>query len=45
MINISSDSSEAILMILNPSKADSCWEGEMFKGNEPSEDEGNGRWI
>ncbi|KAL9285851.1 hypothetical protein AtEden1_Chr4g0279001 [Arabidopsis thaliana] len=24
-------------------KADSCWEGEMFKGNEPSEDEGNGR--
>ncbi|KAG7615211.1 Retrotransposon gag domain [Arabidopsis thaliana x Arabidopsis arenosa] len=24
-------------------KADSCCEGEMFKGNEPSEDEGNGR--
>ncbi|KAG7603814.1 hypothetical protein ISN45_At05g027850 [Arabidopsis thaliana x Arabidopsis arenosa] len=34
----------AILIILNPSEADSCWEDEMFKGNEPSDDEGNGRW-
>ncbi|OAO96480.1 hypothetical protein AXX17_AT5G29800 [Arabidopsis thaliana] len=35
---------KAILIILNPSEADSCWEDEMFKGNEPSDDEGNGRW-
>ncbi|KAL9285835.1 hypothetical protein AtEden1_Chr4g0278731 [Arabidopsis thaliana] len=39
VINISSDSSHAILMIPNSSKADSCWEDEMFKGDEPSEDE------
>ncbi|KAG7636056.1 Zinc finger CCHC-type [Arabidopsis thaliana x Arabidopsis arenosa] len=44
VINISSDSSQAILMIPNPSEADSCWENEMFKGNEPSDDEGYGRW-
>jgi len=44
VINISSDSSQAILMITNPSEVDSCWENEMFKGNEPSDDEGNGRW-
>ncbi|KAL9299163.1 putative transcription factor interactor and regulator CCHC(Zn) family [Arabidopsis thaliana] len=44
VINISSDSSQAILMIPNPSVADSCWENEMFKGNEPSDDEGYGRW-
>jgi len=31
-------------MIPNSSKADSCWEDEMFKGDEPSEDEENGRW-
>ncbi|AEE77678.1 nucleic acid-binding/zinc ion-binding protein [Arabidopsis thaliana] len=35
--------SQAILMITNPSEVDSCWENEMFKGNEPSDDEGNGR--
>ncbi|AEE82543.1 unnamed protein product [Arabidopsis thaliana] len=44
VINISLDSSHAILMIPNSSKADSCWEDEMFKGDEPSEDEENGRW-
>jgi len=44
VINISLDSLKAILIILNPSEADSCWEDEMFKGNEPSDDEGNGRW-
>ncbi|KAG7615208.1 putative transcription factor interactor and regulator CCHC(Zn) family [Arabidopsis thaliana] len=43
VINISSDSSQAILMIANPSDVDSCWENEMFKGNEPSDDEGNER--
>ncbi|OAO95947.1 unnamed protein product [Arabidopsis thaliana] len=41
VINISSDN---IVMMLNPSKPESCWEIEMFKGDEPSEEEGRGRW-
>ncbi|KAG7610782.1 Zinc finger CCHC-type [Arabidopsis suecica] len=44
VINISSDSSQPIVMMLNPSKPESCWEIEMFKGDEPSEEEGRGRW-
>jgi len=44
VINISSDSSQPIVMMLNPNKPESCWEIEMFKGDEPSEEEGRGRW-